>query len=150
MARTRKADQEQTEGAALTLETERVSGEKTTEEEAAAIEAAAEAGNAARLKIDEGGIITLEDPEQALFAGVPNPCVYCGPTVRGVARQYTTYQGGLPDTLKAFIRKHPAARGLIAPTGNFAAVRRRLDTPGTAEAKLYKQVKETLSHESPF
>ena len=31
--------------------------------------------------------------------------VYCGPTVRGVAKQYTVYAGELPEELKAFIQK---------------------------------------------
>ena len=74
----------------------------------------------------------------------PQPCVYCGPTVRGVARQYTTYQGGIPDTLRDFIKEHPDARQLIVSTAQFPAYRRRLDTPGTEEAKLYKRVKEQL------
>ena len=85
-----------------------------------------------------------ETPEQDLFAGIQNPCVYCGPTVRGVARQYTTYQGGIPDTLRDFIREHPEARWLIVSTAQFPAMRKRLDTPGTAAAKLYKRVKEQL------
>jgi len=71
--------------------------------------------------------------------------VYCGPTVRGVARQYTTYQGGgIPDALRDFIKEHPEAQRLIVSTAQFPNMRRRLDTPGTAEAKLYKQVKGQL------
>ena len=85
-----------------------------------------------------------EEPERDLFAGIPNPCVYCGPTVRGVARQYTTYQGGIPDTLRDFIKEHQEARQLIVPTSRFPSMRKRLDTPGTEEAKLYKRVKELL------
>lgn len=87
---------------------------------------------------------TPETPEQDLFAGIQNPCVYCGPTVRGVARQYTTYQGGIPDTLREFIKEYLDARWLIVSTAQFPAYRRRLDTPRTAEAKLYKRVKEQL------
>ena len=85
-----------------------------------------------------------ETPEQDLFAGIQNPCVYCGPTVRGVARQYTTYQGGIPDTLRDFIKEHPEARQLIVSTAQFPTMRKRLDTPGTATAKLYKRIKEQL------
>ncbi len=85
-----------------------------------------------------------EEPERDIFADIPNPCVYCGPSVRGVARQYTTYQGGIPDELRDFIKGHPEARRLIVSTAQFPNVRRRLDTPGTAEAKLYKQVKGQL------
>lgn len=83
-------------------------------------------------------------PEQDMFAKLPNPCVYCGPSVKGVARQYTTYQGGIPDVLREFIKAHPEALGLIVSTGQFQEQRRRLETPGTKEAKLYKAVKARL------
>ena len=82
--------------------------------------------------------------ERDEFADIPNPCVYCGPSVRGVARQYTIYQGGIPGSLKEFIKEHPAARGLIVSTEKFASVRRRLETHGTAEAIIYKKVKDEL------
>lgn len=84
------------------------------------------------------------EPERDEFADIPNPCIYCGPSVRGVARQYTTYQGGIPAELKEFIKAHPAARGLIIPTAKFASVRKRLETHGTAEAIIYKGVKDEL------
>lgn len=82
-----------------------------------------------------------DDAEPDMFANLPNPCVYCGPSVKGVARQYTTYQGGIPDALREFIRKHPVALGLIVSTGNFQAMRKRLEMRETPEAKLYKAVK---------
>lgn len=143
MARTKKADTkkdavkatdktpetpEQTEGTAPTPETQ-----EQTEGTTPATETQEQA---------EGTAPATETPD--LFAGIQNPCVYCGPTVRGVARQYTTFQGGIPDELRDFIKEHPAARQLIVSTAQFPAMRRRLDTPGTAEAKLYKQVKELL------
>jgi hypothetical protein len=79
------------------------------------------------------------------FSDLPNPCVYCGPSVRGVARQYTTYQGGIPKELKAFLQAHPAAKRLIVPTSQFAGIRKKLETHGTAEAAIYKQVKAELA-----
>ena len=85
-----------------------------------------------------------QEPERDEFANLPNPCVYCGPSVRGVARQYTTYQGGIPDPLKEFIKEHPAVRGLIVPASRFAIVRKRLETRGTAESIIYKKVKDEL------
>lgn len=138
------ATQEAQEQAEDTATQERVSGVKTTEEEAAAMEAELAEGKCATLKMNENGEITLEEPERDLFAGIPNPCVYCGPTVRGVARQYTTYQGGIPDTLRDFIKGHPEARELIVSTAEFPGLRKRLDTPGTDAAKIYKKVKERL------
>ena len=144
--------QEQTEGTAPAVETPEQDQNqdrdaafvKTSPEDAAAIAAQVEAGNVARLEMNENGEITLKEPERDVLAGIKNPCVYCGPTVRGVARQYTTFQGGIPDALRDFIREHPEARGLIVSTAWFPAMRKRLDTPGTAEAKLYKRVKEQI------
>lgn len=87
---------------------------------------------------------TTPEQERDEFADITNPCVYCGPSVRGVARQYTTYQGGIPKELKAFIREHPLVRRLIVHPGKFAVVRQRLETPGTAEAIIYKKLKAEL------
>jgi len=82
--------------------------------------------------------------EQDIFDSLPNPCVYCGPTVRGVARQYTTYHGGITDALRDFIKAHPHVLGLIVSTGAFPSMRKRLETRGTLEANLYKAVKAEL------
>ena len=140
MARGKKADQkntapaqetaERTEDATATQETAEQAGEATTTQETA--------------EQEKGTAPAKETPERDILAGIQNPCVYCGPTMRGVARQYTTFQGGIPDALRDFIKEHPEARQLIVSTAQFPAMRRRLDTPGTAEAKLYKQVKELL------
>ena len=75
----------------------------------------------------------------------PDPCVYCGPSVKGVAKQYTVYTGGgVPKALRDFVQQHPAARGLVTTIGRFAKVRERLETPGTAENLLFRQVKSEL------
>ena len=75
----------------------------------------------------------------------PDPCVYCGPSVKGVAKQYTVYTGGMvPQALRDFVRQHPAARGLVTTAGRFPRMRERLETLGTAEALLFQQVKSEL------
>lgn len=70
--------------------------------------------------------------------------VYCGPSIRGVIRQYTTISGGIPELLKEFMQEHPIVGALIVPTERFAEVRSKLETAGTAEAILYKQIKAEL------
>lgn len=72
------------------------------------------------------------------------PCVYCGPSVRGVARQYTVYAGTIPEALTEFIRLHPAAKGLLVSVERFAQVRSNLGRSGTAEAILYQKIKSEL------
>lgn len=72
------------------------------------------------------------------------PVVYCGPSVRGVARQYTVYARGIPAVLEAFIQAHPAARGLVVRVERFAQVRSNLSRSGTAEAILFQKIKSEL------
>lgn len=117
---------------------------KTGPEEAAAIAAQIEAVGVGKLETGESGETEEAEQEPDMFANLPNPCVYCGPSVKGVARQYTTYQGGIPDALRKFIQEHPGALGLIVSTGTFPAMRRRLEKHGTKEAELYKAVKAEL------
>ena len=49
------------------------------------------------------------------------PCpvvIYCGPTIAGVAKQYTVYKGELPPALKEAISALPAMKELIFPSGH--------------------------------
>lgn len=76
--------------------------------------------------------------------------VYCGPSVRGVARQYTSFIGELPEPMKKLIEQHPAAESLIVPYDKVAEIRERMerpDIPGqpkTAERVIYEQLKAEL------
>lgn len=90
------------------------------------------------------------DPETGRSVGkakktrAEGPKVYCGPTVRGVAKQYTVYTGGVPEELEAFFKAHRAAETLLVPVEKFAETRRKLETPGTAENMVYRKVKSEL------
>lgn len=70
--------------------------------------------------------------------------VYCGPTVRGVAKQYTVFRGGIPEALEAFTAIHPEAGALVVDVERFAETRKRLETAGTAETILYGKIKSEL------
>lgn len=69
------------------------------------------------------------------------PCVYCGPTVRGVVKQYTVFSGNIPETLQAYITKHPEAKALLVEVDCFAETRKKIETAGTAESILYHKIK---------
>lgn len=114
---------------------------KNAAEDVEAVQTEAEAKEAAGTAGPEG---MAEEKDRAFFAKLPDPCVYCGPSVRGVARQFTVYTGGIPDALKEFIREHRAAKGLLVGVERFAQVRTRLETPGTAEAILFGKVRSEL------
>jgi hypothetical protein len=74
----------------------------------------------------------------------PNPCVYCGPSVKGVTRQFTTYCGGLPEEMQKLLRRFPRMGELIVAPAKIEGVRKRMETPGTAERALYQQLKQAL------
>jgi len=72
------------------------------------------------------------------------PCVYCGPTVRGVVKQYTVFAGNIPEPLQAFIDQHPEDKALLVAVDRFAETRKKMETAGTAEAILYHKIKSEL------
>ena len=41
--------------------------------------------------------------------------VYCGPTIPGVAKQFTSYRGGIPEALTAAQKQTPVLGGLTVP-----------------------------------
>ena len=67
------------------------------------------------------------------------PVVYCGPTVRGVAKQYTVFSGGIPEALEDFSERHPEVKALLVPVEQFAETRRKMETAGTAEASAVER-----------
>lgn len=71
-------------------------------------------------------------------------CVYCGPTVRGVARQYEVYSNGIPEALEEFFKAHPVAKALLVPVDSFARTRANLEKAGTSEAVIFNQIKKEL------
>ena len=90
--------------------------------------------------------VTAEDEinEKPVEQEKPATLVYCGPSVKNVARQFTVYSGKLPPTLEEFLNKHPAARALTVKTEDFPSTRRNLEIKGTMEAVLYNTVKAEI------
>lgn len=101
------------------------------------------AGEEIRAEIAEAAKTTAAEPKPAKTKK-PGARVYCGPSVRNVVRQYTVYNGDIPDALDAFLTAHPLASNLLVPLDAFAETRRKLETKGTAEAILYQKVKSDL------
>ena len=79
--------------------------------------------------------------------GLPNPCVYCGPSVRGIAQQYTVYSGALPPALEKLAEQSAAAQGLLVSLDRFPFVRRALGRSGSAEAAWYRRLRKELTGE---
>ena len=54
-----------------------------------------------------------KDPKKTTQAA--GPVVYCGPTIPGVAVQFTTYTNGVPTALEEAIKEKPFMGGLVVP-----------------------------------
>ena len=53
--------------------------------------------------------------KQAKSAAEEGTRAYCGPTIPGVAKQFTFYRGGVPEALAEAQKQHPVLGGLIVP-----------------------------------
>lgn len=64
--------------------------------------------------------------------------VYIGPDIPG-AKQYTTYNAGLPDALKEKIKEHPFLNSLVVPVEKLARASAELAREGSALSILYRK-----------
>lgn len=64
--------------------------------------------------------------------------VYIGPDIPG-AKQYTTYNAGLPDALKEKIKEHPFFNSFVVPVEKLAKASAELAKEGSALSILYRR-----------
>lgn len=70
------------------------------------------------------------------------PVVYCGPTIPGVAVQYTTYTNGTPTALAEAIKEKPVLGGLVVPLDKLPEVRRQFHAGTGRYYTLYRKAQE--------
>ena len=68
------------------------------------------------------------------------PVVYCGPTIPGVAVQFTTYINGMPAALAEAVKKNKALGGLVVPLDQLPEVQRQFSDGTGRYCTLYKAV----------
>ena len=79
-----------------------------------------------------------KDPKKTAQAA--GPVVYCGPTIPGVAVQYTTYTNGTPAALAEAVKEKPALGGLVGPLDQLPEVRRQFHAGAGRYYTLYRKV----------
>lgn len=82
---------------------------------------------------------TVQKAEQG--APETEALVYIGPDIPG-AKQYTTFNGGLPDALREKIEEHPFFNSLVVPVGKLAKTGAELAREGSALNILYRRACE--------
>lgn len=65
--------------------------------------------------------------------------MYMGPTLRGVARNGSVFENGLPVNLSKLAEKKPI-KNLIVPLAETVETKKAIDTEGTAEAVAYDKI----------
>lgn len=70
------------------------------------------------------------------------PVAYCGPTIPGVAVQYTVYINGTPAALTEAIKEKPALGGLVVPLDQLPEVRRQFHAGAGRYYTLYRKAQE--------
>lgn len=78
-----------------------------------------------------------KDPKKTTQA--TGPVVYCGPTIPGVAVQYTTYTNGTPTALAEAIKEKPVLGGLVVPLDKLPEVRRQFHDGAGRYYTLYRK-----------
>lgn len=64
--------------------------------------------------------------------------VYIGPDIPG-AKQYTTYNNGLPDALKEKIKEHPFFNSFVVPVTKLTCANLELTRKGSALNTLFQK-----------
>lgn len=83
---------------------------------------------------------TVPTAQKAAAKKAKGPLVYCGPTVRGVAKQFTVYTNGIPSALEKYMTERPEARSLLVPVERMPQTRENLRKKGTAEAVIFEKL----------
>lgn len=85
-----------------------------------------------------------ENQTEQAAAQVQAPVAYCGPTIKGIAPQYTVFVDGLPDKLKEKVEQVPLLNALIVPLDKLAETRVKIDQEGTRENILYNKAADLM------
>ena len=70
--------------------------------------------------------------------------VYCGPSIPGVAKQYTAYTNGIPTPLAEAITKNPSMGGLVLPLDQLPDAMKKLRGGYGHIYRLYRLVQAKL------
>ena len=71
------------------------------------------------------------------------PVVYTGPNILALGMQkFQVFRGGLPPYVKRAIERIPDIEKLIVPVSELEAMRRKIEKPGTNEARLFREVQK--------
>lgn len=87
----------------------------------------------------QGGARGMTTKKQAKAAEEAGTLVYCGPTIPGVAKQFTFYRGGVTAGLKAAQERRPVLRALTIPLDQLPEAMKQLEMKHGRIYALYRE-----------
>ncbi|PKM72847.1 MAG: hypothetical protein CVU91_07415 [Firmicutes bacterium HGW-Firmicutes-16] len=70
--------------------------------------------------------------------------VYCGPTIIGIAKQFSTYTNGIPAALANKAKEIPAIAALVIPIDELPKVREQLRSGKGSFYAIYTEVQRII------
>jgi hypothetical protein len=75
-----------------------------------------------------------------IAAVIPERVVYIGPTLPGVAKHGTVYEGGIPKELQAAVKEKPLLEKLIVKESEFAEAQTSIIRKSGVYYEAYKSI----------
>jgi hypothetical protein len=70
--------------------------------------------------------------------------IYCGPTIVGVAKQFSTYTNGIPEALASKAEEIPAISALVIPIDELPTARVQLRSGKGSLYTIYAEVQRII------
>ena len=87
----------------------------------------------------------VENPPQPAQTK-PARLIYVGPNVPGgILQRYQVFKGGLPPYCGSLFEKVPEIKELFIPVEGLEAIRKKIQEPGTNEARLFHIAQKKLA-----
>lgn len=97
-------------------------------------------------KMDVSGLESTGAPEGGQIDGVSVRLVYVGPNIPGgILQRFQVFKGGLPPHAKGLIEQVPEIGELFVPVKDLESMRRKIEDPGTNEARLFYAVQQATA-----
>lgn len=99
--------------------------------------------------MDDEEILQEYTPEEETSTPIPVgevntvPTIYTGPNIQAFAlMKYQVYRDGLPAYVARAIERIPEIAELIVPISELEAMKKKITTPGTNEARIFYAVQQ--------
>lgn len=66
--------------------------------------------------------------------------IYCGPTIKGVVKQYASFTNGVPKKVQEYANSNKAVSRLLVPISEFIETKKNIVIKGTVENSSFNSI----------